>query len=133
MSVNKIQCLDCGVNVEMSGAKAPLRCGPCGTRYHEADTQRRREGRLTVNKQGTVTFKGMGPPMAVFVEDVSYQGARIRYPDDASPFTNGKTHGDSILTMDVAELQLHTVAKVVWTASLNKKESRMGLRFLWHS
>jgi len=71
--------------------------------------------------------------MAILVEDVSFNGARIRYTGDTSLFYNRKTHGNSTLTLDIGKLKPHTFAKVVWTAPVNNKESRAGLRFIWSS
>jgi len=71
--------------------------------------------------------------MPFIVEDLSHHGARIRYAGDTSLFYNRTTQGDSILMVDIAELKLHTFAKVVWTAPAINEESRAGLRFIWHS
>ena len=133
MAVEMKKCFDCGAAVEKSGASGMLRCGPCGGRYRATLTQRRREGRLKIKKKGTLQFKGMGTHMPVFVEDVSYHGARIRYTGDASLFFNRSTQGDTNVILDIGKLKLHTFAKVVWTNPVNNEESRVGLRLNWHT
>ena len=133
MNVEMKKCLDCGTDVEKSGEGSTLRCGPCGARYNAAVTQRRNEGRLKVTKKGTLKYKGKGSPMPVLVEDLSHRGAKIRYAGDIFHFYNRNTHGDLMLILDIAELELHTFVKVVWTAPVNKEESRAGLRFFWHT
>jgi len=133
ITVEQDTCLDCGVNIEKSGARGRLRCGSCGTRYNDAVTQRRREGRMKIKKKGTIKYKGMETPMAVLVENVSFHGARIRYKGDTSLFNNRNTRGDSTLMVDVGELKQRIFAKVVWTAPVNDRESMAGLRFIWHS
>jgi ribosomal protein L37AE/L43A len=131
MSVDKIKCLDCGAEVGKRGKKGTIRCGPCGARYSGAVTERRQEGRLMIKHQGIVKYKGMETPKPVLVENHSHRGARIRYTGDTSLFYNRRTHDDSMLILVIEELKLHTFAKVVWTASVNNKESRLGLRFFW--
>ena len=133
MTVEMNKCLDCGTDVEKSGAGGTLQCGLCGVRYSAAVTQRRNEGRLKVTKKGTIKYKGRGTPLPIIVEDLSNCGAKIRYAGDTALFYDRKTQGDSILILDIAELELHTFAKVVWTAPVNIEESRAGLRFFWHS
>ena len=133
VTIEKDTCLDCGVHVEKSGARGMLRCGSCGTRYAETVTQRRREGRMKIKKKGTIKYKGMGTPMAVHVENVSFHGARIRYNGDTSLFYSRKSRGNSTLMVDIGELKQCILAKVVWTAPANDKERRAGLRFIWHS
>ena len=133
MTAEKKKCVDCGTGVEKSCVRGSLRCDPCGARYRATTTQKRQEGRLKIRKMGALKFKGMGTSLPVFVEDVSYHGARIRYTGDVSLFYDRRNRGRSNLVIDVRALKLHTFVKVVWTAPVNKKESRAGLRLIWHS
>ena len=133
MTVEKGNNLDCGVDVEKSSASGTLRCGPCGARYTEAVTERRCEGRMNVKKNGTIKIKGMETTMPILVENVSFHGGRIRYTGDISLFYSRNNNDNSILMLDVDGLQLHTFAKVVWTAPVNNEESKAGLRFIWRS
>ena len=132
MTFEKNTCLDCGADMEKSGTSVMLRCGPCGVRNRAAVTERRYEGRMKVKRQGTLKYKDINTPMAVLVEDVSFHGAMIRYFGDIDLFYKRKTHRDSIFTLDIEKLELHTFVKIVWTTPINDEESMAGLRFIWH-
>jgi hypothetical protein len=130
MTLEKITCLDCGTDMEKSGTSVMLRCGPCGVRYRAAVTERRREDRMKVKRQGTLKYKGIETPMAVLVEDLSFHGARIRYSGDIAFFFKRRTFRDSIFTLDIEKLELHTFIKIVWTTQINDEKSMAGLRFI---
>ena len=133
VTINKKICADCGDYVETSGGSDMLRCGPCGVRNRATVTERRREGRMKVKRQGTLKCKGMETPKPVLVENVSFNGVRIRYSGDIDLFYKRITHRDSIFTLDIEKLELHTFVKIVWTTPINNKESMAGLRFIWRS
>ena len=72
--------------------------------------------------------------LGFWVKGRGYSMSKKRFtPEDISLFYNRKTHCDSILMLNIEELQLHIFAKVVWTAPVNNKESRAGLRLIWHT
>jgi hypothetical protein len=60
------------------------------------------------------------------VENVSFNGAGVKYMGPAF-------FKDSMLYLDVEGLDLHILAKVVWTKSLSKDENGTGFRFIWPS
>ncbi|MFQ5329432.1 MAG: PilZ domain-containing protein [Thermodesulfobacteriota bacterium] len=92
--------------------------------YTEHGTDRRREGRLKIERKCTLTYKDRELPVAASVEDISLNGARVQFV--GSPFCK-----DTMLYLDVDGLDLHTPAKVVWTTSLVQGQQSAGLRLIW--
>ena len=118
------KCPQCGEVSNGNRGESYLLCRECGMAYTEHGTDRRREGRLKLKKECTLTYKYRDSLVAATVEDVSLNGARVQYV--GPPFCK-----DEMLYLDVDGLDLHTPAKVMWTASANKDKQSSGLRLIW--
>ena len=118
------KCPQCGKESNGNRDESYLICRECGMAYTEHGTDRRREGRLKLRKECTLTYKDRESPVAAAVEGVSLNGAKVQY---AGPLFCK----DAMLYLDVDGLDLHTPVKVMWTASANKDKHNTGLRLIW--
>jgi hypothetical protein len=121
-----VKCQHCGFGSNGIRQESYIKCGGCGIAHPELGTDRRQEGRLKVRKECTITNKERESPLSAMVENVSFNGAAVKYMGPAF-------FKDSMLYLDVEGLDLHILAKVVWTKSLSKDENGTGFRFIWPS
>ncbi|MCP3677132.1 MAG: PilZ domain-containing protein [Deltaproteobacteria bacterium] len=118
------KCPQCGKVSNGNRHESYLICRGCGMAYTEYGTDRRREGRLKLRKECTLTYKERELPVAATVDDVSLNGVRVQYV--------GPTFcKDAMLYLDVDGLDLHTPAKVMWTTLATKDKQSAGLRLIW--
>jgi len=89
-----------------------------------SDAYMRNEGRLQVRKECTVTHKKRKFPVKAIVRDISFGGAMLHY-------TGPALSRDTMLILDVASLDLHVPARVMWTQSMTRFENKAGVKFVW--
>ena len=119
-----VVCPHCGKTSKRITHDSDLRCIECGIEYAGSEAYMRREGRLQVKKDCTITHKHRKSPVTAILEDVSFNGAQVKYAGPALSI-------DSILLLDVGGLDLHTPARVMWTHSMTKFENKTGVKFVW--
>ncbi|MCP3677516.1 MAG: PilZ domain-containing protein [Deltaproteobacteria bacterium] len=118
------KCPQCGKVSNGNRHESYLICRECGIAYTECGTDRRCDGRLKIEKECTLTYKGRESPVEATVYDVSLNGARTQYV--GTPLCK-----DAMLYLDVDGLDLHTPVKVIWTISVNKDKHSTGLQLVW--
>ncbi len=119
-----IVCPHCGKTSQKITDDSDLRCVECGMEYADSDAYMRREGRLQVKKDCTIAHKNRKSPIIAILEDISFNGGKIKYAGSALSI-------DSMLLLDVGGLDLHTPARVMWTHSMTKFEHKTGVKFVW--
>ena len=117
-------CPHCGLETKSGTSDNFLACTVCGMVYSRFGAERRREGRLKVSKACSLTLTSEDAPLVATVGEISLNGARVVYPGN-SLMTGGTVY------FDVNLLDLHTPAKVMWTAPLDNDRQNAGLRLIW--
>ena len=105
-----------------SSQESSLKCSWCSTPHPSAG--RRQYERVKKKIKGTLKRKNGGKPIAALTEDISVNGAKIRYAHNSDVTKN------ALLYFYSDSLDIHKSATVVWTNSLDSYESQAGLRFI---
>lgn len=95
--------------------KNPLSCPYCGYLSHE----NRGEKRLASDKGFSLTVGGKSCPANLI--DYSMSGVRLSCPERMSM--------DSLVSIDIDELDIHRSARAVWTVALTPGLAITGLKF----
>ena len=119
---NAVICSNCGMRAPQGSQANSFKCSWCSTLHTSAG--KRGHERVQKKIKGTLKHKKGGKPIVALTENISLDGAMIRYSHNSSITKN------TLLYFYSDSLQIHKSATVVWTNSLDAYESQAGLRFI---